>query len=122
MLTARIIDGTDMKICNASDYQIAARSLLTQPLYEYLASGTDDEQTLKENESAFKCWYLRPRVMRPVGSISTTTTLFGQELSLPVFVSPAGVHALCEEVHGECASARAAQRVGTMFGLSHTHR
>ncbi|KAK1736627.1 glycolate oxidase [Skeletonema marinoi] len=109
---------TEHKICNASDYQIAARSLLPTPLYEYLASGTDDEQTLAENESAFKYWYLRPRVMRPVGSISTAVTLFGQKLALPVFISPAGVHALCDEVHGECASARAAQRAGTLFGLS----
>jgi isopentenyl diphosphate isomerase/L-lactate dehydrogenase-like FMN-dependent dehydrogenase len=107
-----------IKICNASDYQAAARSILPKPLYEYLASGTDDEQTLSENDAAFKHWYLRPRVMRPVGSISTATTLFGQKLSLPVFISPAGVHALCDTVHGECASARAAQRVGTLFGLS----
>ncbi len=109
---------TEHKICNIEDYQIVARSILPKPLYEYLASGTDDEQTLTENSSAFKYWYLRPRVMRPVGSISTATTLFGQKLSLPVFISPAGVHALCDEVHGECASARAAQRVGTLFGLS----
>lgn len=109
---------TEHKIYNVLDYQIVARSILPKPLYEYLASGTDDEQTLTENSSAFKYWYLRPRVMRPVGSISTATTLFGQKLSLPVFISPAGVHALCDEVHGECASARAAQRVGTLFGLS----
>ncbi|KAL7451825.1 hypothetical protein ACHAWC_006177 [Mediolabrus comicus] len=105
------------KVCNASDYQAISRSILPKPLYEYLASGTDDEQTLSENESAFKCWYLRPRVMRPVGSISTATTLFGQKLSLPVFISPAGVHALVD-LHGECASARAAQRSGTLFCLS----
>ncbi|KAL7543633.1 hypothetical protein ACHAXR_012931 [Thalassiosira sp. AJA248-18] len=107
----------DIKIYNASDYQLAARSILPKDLYEYLASGTDDEQTLSENEAAFKSWYLRPRVMRPVGSISTATTLFGQRLSMPVFVSPAGVHALCDEA-GECASARACGRVGTLFGLS----
>lgn len=105
------------KVCNVSDYQAISRSILPKPLYEYLASGTDDEQTLSENESAFKCWYLRPRVMRPVGSISTATILFGQKLSLPVFISPAGVHALVDS-HGECASARAAQRSGTLFGLS----
>ena len=68
-------------------------------------------------ESAFKSWYLRPRVMRPIGSISTSTTLFGQRLSMPIFISPAGVQALvCSE--GEIASARAAGRVGTIFGLS----
>jgi (S)-2-hydroxy-acid oxidase len=107
----------NIKICNASDYQSVARQILPKPLYEYLASGTDDEQTLSENESAFKSWYLRPRVMRPVGAISTATNLFGQTLALPVFISPAGVHALCNR-EGECATARACGRVGTMFALS----
>ncbi len=41
---------SNIKICNANDYQLAARSMLSKPLYEYLASGTDDEQTLSENE------------------------------------------------------------------------
>mmetsp|Transcript_15859 Transcript_15859/g.33319 ORF Transcript_15859/g.33319 Transcript_15859/m.33319 type:complete len:433 (-) Transcript_15859:160-1458(-) len=109
---------SNIKICNANDYQLAARSMLSKPLYEYLASGTDDEQTLSENESAFKDWYLRPRVMRPVGNVTTDTYLFGQKLSMPVFISPAGVHALCDEQNGECASARACGRVGAMFGLS----
>ena len=106
-----------IKICNSSDYQTTARLTLPKPLYEYLASGTDDEQTLTENEAAFKNWYLRPRFMRPIGNTSTSTTLFGQNLTLPVFISPAGVHALCNE-DGECATARACAKVGTMFGLS----
>ena len=55
--------------------------------------------------------------MRPVANISTQTTLFGQRMDLPVFISPAGVHALCDP-EGECASARAAGRAGTIFGLS----
>lgn len=106
-----------IKICNATDYQTIARKILPKPLYEYLASGTDDEQTLTENEAAFKSWYLRPRVMKPVGGISTSTTLFGQNVSLPVFISPAGVHRLCHD-EGECATARACGEVGTMFALS----
>lgn len=101
-----------------SDYQSIARQVLPKPLYEYLASGTDDESTLSENESAWKGWYLRPRFMRPVGNISTACTLFGQKLSFPVFASPAGVHALCDEKHGECATARACAAAGTMFALS----
>jgi len=110
-------DNAVVKICNSNDYQLTARAIISKPLYEYIASGTDDEQTLSENEASFKLWYLRPRVMRPVGSVSTSTTLFGQRMSMPVFISPAGVHALCDEA-GECASARACGRVGTLFGLS----
>lgn len=109
---------SEIVIANVNDYQRIARRTVPKSLYEYLASGTDDEQTLSENRSAFKGWYLRPRVMRPVGSLSSATTLFGRRMSLPVFVSPAGVHALCDPVHGEIATARACGRVGTVFGVS----
>mmetsp|Transcript_22156 Transcript_22156/g.39445 ORF Transcript_22156/g.39445 Transcript_22156/m.39445 type:complete len:326 (+) Transcript_22156:3-980(+) len=37
---------------------------------------------------------------------------------MPVFVSPAGVHAICDEQHGECATARACEKAGILFGLS----
>jgi isopentenyl diphosphate isomerase/L-lactate dehydrogenase-like FMN-dependent dehydrogenase len=102
---------------NLDDFQRLAKQKLPTPLYEYLASGTDDEQTLAENRSAFKLWYLCPRVMRPVGNLSTRTTLFGQALRMPVFVSPAGVHALCDP-GGECTTAKACGEAGILFGLS----
>jgi (S)-2-hydroxy-acid oxidase len=103
---------------NVNDFQVLARKLLKKDLYEYLASGSDDEQTLSENQAAFKRWFLRPRVMRPVGKISTATTLFGHAVSMPIFASPAGVHALCDPRHGECATARACATAGILFGLS----
>jgi isopentenyl diphosphate isomerase/L-lactate dehydrogenase-like FMN-dependent dehydrogenase len=103
---------------NLDDYQREARAMLPTALYEYLASGTDDEQTLALNRTSFKMWYLRPRVMRPVGNISTRTVLFGEPLAMPIFISPAGVHALCDPLEGECASARACGRAGILFGLS----
>lgn len=103
---------------NADDFQRVAKQILSKQLYEYLSSGTGDEQTLRENQLAFKRWFLRPRVMRPVGNISTRTALFGHSVSMPVFCSPAGVHALCDPKEGECATARAAAKEGILFGLS----
>ena len=55
--------------------------------------------------------------MRSVSNLTTETSLFNQHLSMPIFVSPAGVQALCDK-DGECATARACGRVGTLFGLS----
>lgn len=105
--------------CNLLDFKKRAKQIMPLPLYEYIASGTDDEQTLAENRDAWKGWYLRPRVMVPVGGVSTAITLFGERLSFPVFTSPAGVQALADEsLEGECATARACGRLGTMFGLS----
>ena len=68
------------KLCfNVSDFQILARKKLRKDIYEYLASGSDDEQTLAENRLGFRRWYLRPRVLRPIGRISTRTILrFGR--------------------------------------------
>ena len=112
---------------NVNDFQVLARKRLPKDLYEYLASGSDDEQTLAENRKAFSRWFLRPRVLRPVGNISTKTVLrFGTgrakcevayPVSMPVFVSPAGVHALCDKM-GECATARACAKASILFGLS----
>lgn len=56
--------------------------------------------------------------MRPVKDLSAATSLFGQAMSMPVFCTPAGVHALCDEEHGECATARACEKMGVLFGLS----
>jgi len=88
-------------------------------MYFFFFCRTDDEQSLFENRHAFKRWYLRPRVMRPVPTVSTVCSLFGgdQVLSAPIFTSPAGVQALCHE-GGESATAQACGRFGTIFGLS----
>jgi len=111
---------------NVDDFQILAKKRLPKDLYEYLASGSDDGQTLSENRLAFKKWYLRPRVLRKVEHITTRTVLrFGSgnnnahkyPVAMPVFVSPAGVHALCDN-EGECATVRACFKASVMFGLS----
>lgn len=104
-------------IYNVSDFQSLAKEKIPLGLYEYIASGTDDEQTLAENRAAMKQWYLRPRVLRPVSIISTRTVLFHQELQVPFFASPAGVQSLCHP-EGECATARACGSIGTIFGHS----
>jgi (S)-2-hydroxy-acid oxidase len=114
-------------VCSVQDYQVLAQQRLPKALYEYLASGSDDEQTLAENRSAWYHWYLRPRVLRPVSDISTRTTIAfatlpsssSLSLSMPLFVSPAGVHAVCDaDGGGECTTAQACAAAGILFGLS----
>ena len=102
---------------NVDDFQRLARDKLERPLYEYLASGSGDEVTLRENRAAFGRYALRPRALRPVDTLSTACELFGAPLTLPVFASPAGVHSLVDG-EGERATARACARAGALFGLS----
>lgn len=111
------------KAYSVDDFQVEARRRLPKDLYEYLASGTDDEQTLAENRSSFKLWYLRPRVLRPLPPPLSTpccaTQLLGMDLQVPFFVSPAGVMAVPDPTgQGECGVARACEKIQTLFCLS----
>lgn len=45
---------------------------------------------LSENRQAFKRIFLVPRMMRDVQDVDLSIEVFGQELSMPIFVSPAG--------------------------------
>lgn len=107
-------------IYSLDDFQRVARTHLPKSIYEYLSSGSDDEQTLREDRVGFRRLALRPRALRPVGGLSCAVPDFcgtGLPLALPVFASPAGVHAVAHAA-GECATARACGGAGTAFGLS----
>ncbi|CAM9780141.1 unnamed protein product, partial [Hapterophycus canaliculatus] len=71
----------------------------------------DKTAALSENRQAFKRIFLLPRMMRDVSSLDLRLDVFGQRLSMPIFVSPAGVHKLMHPA-GECATARACDEVG----------
>jgi isopentenyl diphosphate isomerase/L-lactate dehydrogenase-like FMN-dependent dehydrogenase len=53
-------------------------------LQAYYSSGGDDEVTLRDNMSAFHRIWLRPRVLRDVSAIDTSTTILG-------YTTPEGV-------------------------------
>lgn len=96
-------------------FQRLGAGILPKDVYEYLASGSDDEQTLRCDRAGFKRLALVPRTMPDVSNLSFSVPNFrgtNYDLSLPVFASPAGVHALVH-AEGECATAVACGRVGT---------
>ena len=45
------------KCISLNDYQKAAKVILPKAVYEYVASGAEDEQTLYENQMAFKRFF-----------------------------------------------------------------
>jgi isopentenyl diphosphate isomerase/L-lactate dehydrogenase-like FMN-dependent dehydrogenase len=102
---------------NVDDFAEAARELLEPGAYGYVAGGSGDEHTLRGNSAAFARWELRPRVLVDVGSVTTTTTVLGTEVALPVLVAPTAFQRLCCP-DGELATARGAAAAGTVMTLS----
>jgi isopentenyl diphosphate isomerase/L-lactate dehydrogenase-like FMN-dependent dehydrogenase len=102
---------------SVADYERIAEERLDPGPWAYLAGGSGDEWTLRENRAAFERWTFRPRVLCDVSEISTATTVLGAQVALPVLVAPVAYQALYDP-DGECATARAAAAVGAGMGVS----
>jgi isopentenyl diphosphate isomerase/L-lactate dehydrogenase-like FMN-dependent dehydrogenase len=104
-------------VINVEEFEKAARERLEPGAYGYYAGGAGDERTLRANVEAFARWELRPRVLVDVSEVTTATTVLGDEIAFPLLVAPTAFHRLADP-EGECATARAAARAGTVMCLS----
>ena len=106
-----------MEPINLYDYEARAKQALPHNNWEFIEAGSMDEFTTRRNRSAFEQLTLRPRFLRDVSERNLSTTVLGQEISMPVMVSPAGSHMLAHP-EGEVATARGAGRSDTLMMLS----
>lgn len=102
---------------NLHDLEDRARAALSPQSYDYYAGGSDDERTLAENLASWGRLQLRPRVLRDVSAVDTSTTVLGTEVAGPVLVAPTAAHRLAVE-EGEAATARGAAAAGALMVLS----
>ena len=87
-------------------------------MFDFADGGAEDEVTLRANEEAFARWQLLPQPLCGAARRDLSVELFGQQLALPILIGPTGLAGLFWP-QGEAASARAAQRMGTVYCLSH---
>lgn len=106
-----------MILANVEDYRRLARKRLPHFLFEYIDGGAFSETTLRNNTADLQTIALRQRVLRDVSSVSTTTSLFGQEYAMPLGLSPVGIAGLNAR-RGEVQAAQAAEEAGVPFCLS----
>jgi isopentenyl diphosphate isomerase/L-lactate dehydrogenase-like FMN-dependent dehydrogenase len=103
--------------CNVWEYERLAERALDPGAFGYFAGGAGDELTLCENVEAYARWQLRPRVLTGVEEASTTTTVLGSEVSMPLLVAPVAFQRMAH-ADGEPGTARAARAAGTIMVLS----
>ena len=58
-----------------------------------------------------------PNVLSDVSNVDLSTSVFGKKIDFPLFLSPTSMHRLYHH-NGERATAKAAEKMGTMFGIS----
>lgn len=79
---------------------------------------TDRESnSLRDNEEAFNRYKIRPRILVNVANVDTSSTIFGEKVSLPLGFAPVATHKLAHP-DGEVGTSRAAAKHGICMGLS----
>ncbi len=96
------------------DYREFARRRLPRQIFDYIDGGAFGESTLAANRDDLHRIQFRQRVLRDVSSRSLSTTVLGEEMSLPVILAPLGFAGMFAR-RAEVQAARAAERAGIPF-------
>jgi len=99
------------------DLRVLAQRRIPKMFYDYVDGGSWTESTYRANESDFSRIKLRQRVAVNLENRSLQSRMLGQDVAMPVALSPTGntgmIHA-----DGEILAAKAAEKFGIPFTLS----
>ena len=105
---------------NVFDFEPAAKkALAASPAhFGYLASGVDDDSTLRANREAFSDYTIRVRRLIDARKVDTSVKIFGETWASPIFLCPVSSQAAFNFAERELGVARAAGKRGHQMILS----
>jgi 4-hydroxymandelate oxidase len=72
------------------DFEPVMKKNVPPAHFGYMATGTDDEITLRANRDGFRKFELRPRRLVDVSKIDMSTEIFGAKYDSPIVIAPVG--------------------------------
>jgi 4-hydroxymandelate oxidase len=90
------------------DFEPVMKQNVPPAHFGYMATGVDDETTLRANREGFRKFALRPRRLVDVSSVDTSAEIFGVKYDSPIVIAPTGSNRAFHP-DGEIAVARAAK-------------
>jgi len=93
---------------NVFDFEPVCRVNVPPAHFGYMASGIDDEITLRANREGFLKFQLRPRRLNDVSKVDTSVEVFGVTYDSPIGIAPTGGNRAYDP-DGEIAVAKAAK-------------
>ena len=99
------------------DFEAVARKALPPAHFGYLATGVDDDATIRANREGFWHLEIRSRRMIDVSKIDASVKLFGTPWTSPIVLSPVSSQKAFHD-DGEIASAKAARAKNHLLILS----
>src|SRR5437867_218108 len=77
---------------NVFDFEPVMAKNVPPAHFGYMASGIDDEVTLRANREGFQKFVLRPRRLVDVSKVDMSVDLLGTKFDSPIIVAPTGGH------------------------------
>ena len=110
-------DERSLVIGSLDDLEKQAAEVLPAGAFAFIASGADNQITLRANRESLDRIRLLPQYLvgKPAPDISTT--LLGHKLSMPIITAPMGAHGLAHK-SAEVGSARGTGEAGTLVTVS----
>jgi isopentenyl diphosphate isomerase/L-lactate dehydrogenase-like FMN-dependent dehydrogenase len=99
---------TPKEAINVFDFEPVCRVNVPPAHFGYMASGIDDEVTLRANREGFLKFQLRPRRLVDVSKVDMSADILGVKYDTPIILAPVGGQKAFH-AEGEIAVARAAK-------------
>jgi len=103
-----------ISVVNLRDLAGQAEKVLPPFGYHFIAGGSGDEWTMRENETAFERWTIQPKYLSGIKAADLSATILGSTLSLPVITAPMGMHGFAH-ARKEEGSAKGTAAAGTLY-------
>ncbi|SCZ88508.1 BZ3500_MvSof-1268-A1-R1_Chr2-1g04456 [Microbotryum saponariae] len=82
---------------NLHDIEKVAQQTLKPKSWAYYHSSADDSLAMERNRSVYSQIRFRPRALKPVAQVDTSTYILGYKSNYPFFISPAAMGSACDE-------------------------
>ncbi|QPC65829.1 hypothetical protein HYE67_008060 [Fusarium culmorum] len=111
------MEAKNEKPITVDEIKALAQKILPAYVWRYYADGADDQVTTLRNQEVYRTLVIRPRILRNISSIDTSTRIFGKYYDIPIAIAPSAYQRLAG-YNGEIDVAQAAFARRTNICLS----
>ena len=104
-------------ITTIEDLRVLGKRRVPKMFFDYMASGSWTETTLRQNMEDFGKIAFRQRVAVDLSNRTVQTRMLGETVTMPVALAPTGLAGM-QHANGEILAAKAAMNFGVPFTLS----
>lgn len=107
----------ELHMINVDELEEKVKKVIPEGAYYYIASGSENEWTWRNNTAAFNHYQIIPRALTDMDNPKTDTEFMGMKLKTPIMISPIACHGIAHK-DAEVATQKGAAAAGALFSSS----